>query len=317
MTFRLACLLVVVVGCAKLPYEYGHFENTRADHALAVNYGDAHPRLDRLARVVQWPKQLFQRDELSDPGEVSAETVERLADYLEKNSLTDVMVDVSEYQPREQWSRLRHNTNISPGLRYTFGSLGVLRYTLLPDRVFSRNSYYPFTNTMSLNGDEPGLALYEAALAKAVHERTWPGLYAATATLPVLSLGPRIDAASDVLGYAQTEADWKLEKGTYQEVYPRIAGNGGDAASTFVPLWWAGPALSLAGSAAGSVAGKAAIKRREGQLAKKRDAQEQDQRAADAESLAADTLVDPQVRPAGYQSSDPPQASEAGERPES
>lgn len=271
MAIRFACLLLVASGCAKLPYQYGGNAGAAADRSVAVHYGDAHPRLDKAARIVQWPKRLFKRNKLADPGEVSTETVESLTTYLEKNDLADVKVDVSEYRPAEQWARLRDNTHFSPGMRYTFGSLGVLRYTLLPDRVFSHNAYYPYTNTLSLNSNEPGLALHEAAIAKAVYKRRFPGLYAATVALPGLSLGPRIEATSDVLSYAQTEADWKLEKETYQDVYPRIAGHGGDAASTFVPVWWAGPALSLAGSAAGTVAGKAVIKRREAELAEQQD----------------------------------------------
>jgi len=303
MAIRFACLLLVASGCAKLPYQYGRNAGTATDQAVAVHYGDAHPRLDKAARVVQWPKRLFKRDKLADPGEVSTETVESLTTYLEKNDLMDVNVDVREYRPAEQWARLRHNAEISPGMRYTFGSLGVLRYTLLPDRVFSHNAYYPYTNTLSLNSNEPGLALHEAAIAKAVSQRRLPGLYAATVALPGLSLGPRIEATSDVLSYAQTEADWKLEKETYQHVYPRIVGQGGDAASTFVPVWWAGPALSLAGSAAGKVAGKAVIKRREAEL---------------AEQQAKAGNLDPSVRQAGFLTpSDAAETVDAGRLDES
>ncbi|REK10818.1 MAG: hypothetical protein DWQ37_15355 [Planctomycetota bacterium] len=261
-----ACCALVAGGCTSGPYEYGRFDTANDHHVqeVAVDVGEPHQQLDRMSDAISWPaRKLF--PDRPDKRVIQPETTERVATYLQKNDLSDVYVSVRDYQPKDQWRRLRSNERLSPLVRYSLGSLSVARYTLLPDRVFGGNRYNPYTNTLYVNSDRPAAVLYEAAFAKNMRSRRLPGAYAAMSSLPILSLRPAIDGAEEVLGYAQTESDWELEQDTYRQVYPRVVAAGARGGSQFVPVWWGGPVLGLGGAAVGGVAGQAMLARRESQ----------------------------------------------------
>lgn len=259
-----ALCLAQAVGCAKLPYQYGRFPATNSA-TVQIEQGKAHPKLDRVERALGLPRRLIMRKD--EPRDVPQETTAAVATYLERNQLNDVRVSVRDYQPRQQWQRLRENQAIAPAWRYTLGSLTIVRYTLLPGRVFGHNDYNPFTNTLYVNSNEPALLLHEAAYAKDVHGRMLPGTYAAISGMPGLSLGRKVRGASDVLAYAQTHENWETEREAYRKIYPKIGSESlGAVASPFLPVWWADPLVGLAGSAVGRGVGQVALTRREREL---------------------------------------------------
>jgi hypothetical protein len=270
-TFRWWCATLLlaqavsVIGCANKAYRYGDFSvaDEESDPSLiVVQHGPPHKRLDRMSDIVTWPRRKLMPDR-PDRRQIDPETTAKVAEYLEKNDLADVYVSVREYQPRDQWRRLRENQVVSPLSRYSFGTLSVVRYSLLPGRVFGRNAYNPYTNTLYVNSDSPALLLHEAAFAKNVHSRKLPGVYAVSRSLPFLSVVHEFESAQDVVGYAQTEKDWELEQESYREVYPRVGSSAAGGVSAVVPIWWGRPLLGLAGTAAGSVAGRTALAQRE------------------------------------------------------
>ena len=70
--------------------------------------------------------------------------------------------------------------------------------------------------------------------------------------------------ASDVIGYNRAEHDWPAEREAYTRLYPRVASEGlANSVGALVPFWWAGPILGLSGAAAGTVAAKAVIAKRD------------------------------------------------------
>ncbi len=233
-----------------------------------VEYGKPMKRMDRIAKVIAWPHRVFSFGHSIDSDHDSNETMVKVVSYLEQNDLADVRVYVNHYDPGAQWKRLRENENVGAGWRYSFGTLSWLRYTIFPGRVFGHDRYDPYSNSLYVNSDVPAVGLKEAAFAKDVHTRVYPGSYAAVTTLPLFSLHRSIHHADDVFGYARDRQDWELERQGYRTLYPML---GSETASLGVPfvnpaLWWAGPAVGASGAAVGHVAGRTIEKRRDAEL---------------------------------------------------
>ena len=197
--------------------------------------------------------------------ELSGATIEKVKSYLEKNDLTDVHVYVNHYDPAGQWHRLRANTRVAPVWRYSLGVVTWVTYTILPDRIFGGDGYNPYTNSLCLNSDVPAIALEEAAFAKDIHARRFPGAYAAINELPVITMWHEIRAVRDVVSYARDQHDWDVERQSYRVLFPRMGSQTLTVASPLISVWWGGPLLGLGGAAVGHVAGQAVVARRDAQ----------------------------------------------------
>lgn len=267
-------LLAMVAGCAQGPYQYGDFSTRENGPAtipekVVVERGGSHERLDRMSDALSWPRRkLF--PELPDRREITPATLEQVTEYLDKNDLREVYVSVRDYQPRQQWRRLRESRVVSPLSRYTLGSLSVVGYTLFPGKLFDRNSYNPYTDTLNVNADTPALLVHHAASAKSIRQRKLPGAYAVASELPLFRTWSDINAAQDVVGYAQAEENWALEEETYRRTYPKVGSEAVFGAGLLVPVWWGIPLVRIAGGAAGNATGRAMLARRE---AERQDAQ--------------------------------------------
>lgn len=297
------CLLLTIAwlltaGCARGPYQFGQFAGERPAE-VHFEYGEPHEKLDKLEHIVGWPRRVLPFVKKDPPPGVSDETADKLRTYLERNQLTDVRVSVRDYQPREQWRRLKDNRDIAGVWRYTVGAMTIVQYTVLPGRVFSRNEYNPFTNTLYINSDEPARVLHEAAYAKDIHGRTHRGTYAAAGSVPGLSLWRQVRGVNDVVLYTQTHGDWDTEQKAYQEIYPHIGSQGMSAAvSPFFPVWWADPIMNVAGSAVGRTVGHVAKTRRQ----RERD-----------EAANSEDKVDANVTPASHSESVSEKSTDADE----
>jgi hypothetical protein len=76
-----------------------------------------------------------------------------------------------------------------------------VKYTVLPGRLFGRDEYNPFTDSLYLYSDMPTLGLAESAYAKDVSRRPAPGAYAAVQTLPIATLWHETIATKEVIRY--------------------------------------------------------------------------------------------------------------------
>ncbi|HEX4129981.1 MAG TPA: hypothetical protein VHZ24_08050 [Pirellulales bacterium] len=283
-------LLCICTGCAKGPYVFSRFEHApdAAPMNVVVEYGKPMKRLDRMAWVIGIPKRILPLNAKIDNHQISAETTAKLVTFLEENDLADIHVYVNHYDPRGQWQRMRENTSVGAGWRYSLGTVSWLGYTLLPSRVFGGDTYNPYTNSIYLNSDVPAIVLKEAAYAKDVHTRVYPGSYVAVTGLPVFSLRRSIHNANDVFGYAREHQDWEMERQAYHVLYPQL---GSEATSLGAPLvtsvgWWAGPAVGFSGAAVGHVTGRA--------IAKRRDAEVNGSKSPDADGLEEPQTAGPQ-----------------------
>ena len=267
----LAICWLSAVGCAVTPYRVGHSPdaNTVMEKPveIAIAYGQPHKMLDDVAWVVGLPTRLLPMHANVNNHKLSRETADKLKAYLRENDLTDVYVRVNQYDPSGEWRRLRENTRIAPGWRYSVGAAGLIAYSVLPGRVFGGDLYNPFTNSLYINSDVPAVVLMEAAYAKDINSRRLPGVYATVNELPVLSLWRHTHAINDVLGYARAHDDWDVERETYRVVYPQmgvhaaLGGHSAAALGTAMPLITI-PIIAVGGAIAGHAVGQATIAKR-------------------------------------------------------
>ncbi len=257
-----------VAGCATVPYHYGQFQSEQDERQPAdevtIVHGQPNVPLDRLAWVVGIPSRILPLHAHVNNHSLSGETEDKLTTYLRENELTDVYVRVNQYDPAGEWRRLRANDRMAPGWKYTAGAFGIGFYTLFPGRVWGGDYYNPFTNSLYINSDVPAVVLAEAAYAKDIHTRRLPGTYAAVNDVPLVSLWRHVHAINDVLGYAQDQNNWELEREVYRVVYPQIgihAAGGGHAVATFVtamPVLTI-PLVALGGAVVGHAVGQTKI----------------------------------------------------------
>ncbi len=278
LSYVLGCACGLLTGCASTTYQYGvkyPRPVTASDKELnSLTFGGEHPKLDKCERVVQYPVRKIRQWFRSKKGEnLSEEEARRQAiyvaqEYLVLNELNDIKIDVREYDPAEQWRRLRENDRIHPFWKYTFGSLNHLQYAWIPGRVFHYDKYNPYTNTLSLNSSMPSMAVYEAAEAKVLSDRRYPGFYAASCHLPVVPLIKDVRVANDVLSYSRVREQWELEKQLYPQIYTAFGSDLVSQATSFIPSaaylpFYYKPLLSAAGGVAGNLTGRAVLKERE------------------------------------------------------
>jgi hypothetical protein len=263
-----ACALMSTAGCAATPYQYGQFrtprERRKSSNEIAFEYGEPNQTLDGVRNVVDFPRRLFRGRKAKLDRELSEQNRELLTQYLKQNDLADVHVTVNQYDPKGEWERLRNNHCISAGWRYSAGVVNLAGYTILPGRAFGGEYYNPYTNTLQINSNRLPAALHEAAYAKDIHSRSLPGTYAVVCRLPVISLWKTSAAMNDVLGYAQAEDNWELERDTYREYCPQLVAAAAVPAGLFVtPL--VGVAVKLCSRAVGGAVGYVIVHERQRQ----------------------------------------------------
>ena len=190
---------------------------------VAFRYGKPNWCLDGMQKIVELPSRVMLGGRLKADRLPSEETREVLTDYLQENDLSDIPVLVNDYDPLGQWQRLRQNDKISPAWKYTAGMVGLANYTLFPGRVFARDTYSPFTNTLHVNTGRLSDSLHAAAYAKDIRTRKTPGTYAVVNSLPGIALWKTTIAVHDVVAYAQAKDSWQLESGIYRDQYPQVA----------------------------------------------------------------------------------------------
>jgi hypothetical protein len=228
---------------------------------VTFEYGTPNAVFDSVRTVAELPARLMTGGRLKVDHLPSQETQEVIADYMQHNQLTDVPVKINQYRPWQEWQRLRANQNINPCWKYTAGTVSMAVYTFLPGRVFGRDEYNAFTDSLYINSGRLTDSLHAAAYAKDVHNREAPGTYASVNLLPVVALWKTTRAVNDVVGYAQACESWELESGVYRDQYPQVAVKTVAPASFFLtPI--GNVAMAVSGGAVGYIVGRSVEKQR-------------------------------------------------------
>jgi hypothetical protein len=270
------------VGCIQDPYTFGIKNKSLAPNlpttANLITIGGDHPRIDSIERTVQYPRKVFKRwFPPKDPAVVipdetlRMQAVQAASDYLDDNGLKGVNIDVREYNPSQQWSRLVNNQRIHPFWKYTGGTLRHVGYCALPNRAFGIDDYNAYTNTLSVNSGSREQAVFQSGYVKKIYDQRYPGTYMAMNWLPIAPLFRDSSVSSDVLSYAHMKRDWTLEKNLYPQVYGRMGGDLVSQVTSFIPgvaylPFYTRPLLTGAGGVAGSATGDFLARSREQQL---------------------------------------------------
>ena len=214
-------------------------ELVAATQGVQIERGTKRPVLDGVGWVFGIPAKIVLWDRRVDNHDVSPETEEAIRRYLDDNDLDHVKVAINQYDPLDDWRRLRANKTVGWGYRYTFGALSVVGEAILPGRLFGGDHYNPFTGTIHLYSDVPAIALHEGGHAKDFTRRRYPGTYALATGLPVVSLWPEALATADAIAYAEEHKDPALERESYRILYPAYGTYVGGALGRFAqPLTW-------------------------------------------------------------------------------
>lgn len=166
---------------------------------------------------------------------IDAQTEAEITAYLQENKLSTVKVRLNQYRPLDDWGRLRANKSVSAGWRYTFGAMSVLGETIFPGRVFGRDHFNPYTNTIHLYSNVPDIALHEGGHSKDYARRKWKGTYAAIYMLPFAPLSQEAIATNDALSYIVANRDLDAQQEAYEILYPAYGTYVGNAIAGPVP----------------------------------------------------------------------------------
>ncbi len=178
---------------------------------VEIQRGRPHRIVDGVGKFVGIPNRLAILDQRVDNHQVSAETENAVANYLTQNSMSSVLIRVNQYDPVGEWRRLVQNKRIRPGWKFTVGSYQLLKYTLIPGRIFGGDWYNPFTDSINLYSDVPALAVSRAAYAHDVRNRLNPGAYATLKEIPFAGLQHDTVATQTTLSYFEQHVPDQFE----------------------------------------------------------------------------------------------------------
>ena len=213
--------------------------------------GEPHKVIDSIGWVFGIPRKIILWDRRAMNHDVSPDTERSLNEYLNDNAMTITKVRINEYDPGGEWRRLVANKKVGAGWRYTFGAVGTVGYTLFPGRLFGADGYNPDTDSIYIYSDIPSVVREQAAYAKLVKQRSYPGTYVAITSLPFVRLWPEKQSKDDVLDYTIAHGTPQEQREAIHAMYPEYGAEVADELTQFVP---GGFLLTAAGAGLGHAA---------------------------------------------------------------
>ena len=225
-----------------------------APDVVSVERGKPNAVVDTVGWVVGIPEKILLWDDRVSNHSVSPETEAEVRDYVAQNGLGEVKVRINQYAPIDEWKRLRANKMVSPVAKYTLGTVHLVGYTLLPNRIFGGDYYNPYTNTVNVTSDVPSLAVREAAYAKDVHLRSHPSWYAFSQEFAVASIWHSAIATDETLRYYQQVGSPDQQYEAYRIISPRYGADVGGSVDSLLAI---SPVATVGGAVIGHIAGRA------------------------------------------------------------
>lgn len=219
----------------------------------SVERGQPNGFIDCVGWIIGIPSKIILWDCRVNKHSVSADTEAKLTTFAAANGLQDTKIRLNQYSPGDEWRRLCANKRVGCGWRYTVGALHCVGYTILPGRIFGRDKYNPYTNSIYVYSDAPAMSIVEAAYAADVRSRDLPGTYAFTQEFPIASLWHETIATRRVLAYEKAYGTTGDNREADHLLYPRYGSRLGSSAGVF--FVYSLP-FEVAGAAAGHVVGR-------------------------------------------------------------
>lgn len=204
----------------------------------------------RFCGLVVWrAAQTATVDRRVDSHDVSDQTTESIATFAEAHQLDGLCARINQYDPIDEFGRLRTNHTVAPGWRYTLGTMSVIGYTSVPGRIIGLDQYNPYTNSVYVYSDVPALAVEATASAKDVRSRTLPETYAAVNQLPFVCIWHESVNVRDAVAFVE-------QNGTPEERIDGLRVLHANYGSTVAVATGAGPIAQLGGAVAGQFTGQ-------------------------------------------------------------
>ncbi len=250
---------ILSTGCVNGPRTF-HAKTGRSEYILCrsdkcaetaqVVQGKPNKIIDGVGWVLGIPRKVVLWDRRVDNHSVQPETVAEVASFVETNGLENVCVRVNQYAPIDEFKRLSENDRVSPGWRYTMGTLSVVGYTMLPGRLLGGDGYNPYTNSVYVYSDVPALGMEAAAFAVDVQGRKYPGTYAAANQLPLVGIWHETINTQDTLAYVKSHGTPEQQEEAQRILYPNY---GASVGGSFDSVLGAGPIFEVGGAIVGHV----------------------------------------------------------------
>ena len=239
--------IMLLTGCATTRSSNHHCDAANGCDAMAscdglpssgpfIRRGKENVVVDTIGRVMGLGNKLALMDLRADSHYISPSTEREVVRYLRSNSMNDVMLRLNQYDPIGEWDRLTKNKRIAAPFRYTVGTYDWLKYTLIPGRIVGGDWYSPYTNTIHLYSDIPSIGLSQAAYAKDVRNRHYPGVYAASQQLPgPQSVWSKALAQKEIVAYSGRTGGPRAAEDAKRMLSSDLAGSLGQQTLGFLP----------------------------------------------------------------------------------
>ena len=171
-----------------------------------VEVGTPNPVLDTISKVISLPSKIFGLVGQDTSRTLSEHTLNVVTDYLRRNDLDHTKVVSNLYKPSMIWQRTWTNPRTLLITKLFSGSCNALAQTIVPAKIFGGgiNSYDQYTDIITLNNNDVGMALFAAAQAKMTAMRRNPILYNSVKDFcPLMTPLQNLSCAQDVLSYLQ------------------------------------------------------------------------------------------------------------------
>lgn len=236
-SITVALLTLMTAGCvATSGLDRANYPLDDQDSPITVERGRPDRVIDGTGWILGIPSKIALWDRRADNHDISPQTEAQVVAYLEEQNLPSVLVRINQYDPLGEWKRLATNQQVGFGWRVTAGTIETLKYTLLPGRLLGEDWYNPFTNTVNLYSDIPSLGLVEAAYAKDVSQRRYPGAYATAQLIPIVGMWHETIATREVLRQVSAQGTDIEREEAYRVLYPSYGGNWGAGVGSFIPF---------------------------------------------------------------------------------
>lgn len=195
-----------------------------ADEFKQIEKGAPNIIVDSLGNLLSVPKKILLFNYKVDSHTMSPHTQQLIKSYIEDNPeiMKDVKVRINQFALFGEFKRLAKNQKISWWWRI-FPGIPVTLFSSLTGRLLGGDNYNPYTDTVSIYSDIPGVALHELAHATDMtkkKEEGWSDFYALGRILPPVALYQEFVASDEAIKYLRDKEERSDEMTSYNTLYP-------------------------------------------------------------------------------------------------
>ncbi len=220
ISFFLTCSLLLT-SCATAPIPYTGVN----PHNIQFERGMAFAPLDFLGDLLSKPFQLLFWSRGYGNHNISAETEQRLQEFLSHHGVIDVQVRLNQWAPHKEIARLFTNDSIAwPYKILFFPSTLIVSLIGRPLGGLIISDYFdPGSNTINLFSDDIAIALHEGGHALDYASQRYKGSYSMLRVLPGINVFQEAVASDEAFEYLEANEHYDELLKSYHVLYPAYA----------------------------------------------------------------------------------------------